>query len=138
MSIYFSESKLFEYLKHKEFCHIKIDDKHKRVSFYINDKIFAVLTKIHNTEMLTLHFSPQLSYQLQTSHRYIIPSFDYLKAEHWTTIITGVINDKLLFQLVDLSYNLTITKMTKREKMQIKQQIQESPKVLSFPEEIFA
>lgn len=125
LSIYFFEKDVFEHLKSKELCQYKIDKKNNRINFYVNGKIFAVLSTIHNTEMLTLHFKPDLAHQLQTSHKYIMPCFEYLNSSHWTTIITSVMRDDLLFQLIDLSYDLTLTKMTKREKQQVKYQVEE-------------
>lgn len=120
MSIYFSNDCVLEHLKSKKLCQYKVDKKHNRINFYVNDKIFAILSTNYSTEFLTLHFDSILTEKLQNECKYIIPCFENLKPEHWSMLFVDLIHDDIIKELIDISYELTILKMTKKEKNRLK------------------
>ncbi len=114
-----SNQNVFNYLKDKKMCKYEWNDKTNATHFYINDKIFAILSNSHSIEQLTLRLDPTLSEILRKKHKYIIPSFEFMNSYHWSTFFLKAFPDESMQDLIDISYELTIEKMTKRQKFKI-------------------
>ena len=107
---------IVNYLRSKEEV-IQKNDKDGSIKFYINNKIFAVIFKSHSVNQIALRFKPKLSEKLR-KQKYIIPSFYYMDSFHWSSVFIGAFEDCLINDLIDLSYDLTIEKMTKKQKFE--------------------
>jgi len=105
---------IVNYLKNKKevFHKTDIDGSTK---FYINNKIFAIVFNSHSVNQISLRFKPELSQKLR-QQKYIIPSLDHMNSFHWSSIFLKAFDDEIIFELIDMSYELTIDKMTKKQK----------------------
>ena len=110
---------VFNYLKDKKMCSYEFNEKTKSLHFYVNDKIFAILSNSHSVDQLTLRLPPNLNQLLREKHKYVLPSYDFMNTYHWSTFYIISFPDIALFDLIDISYNLTIEKMTKKQKFKI-------------------
>lgn len=115
---YFETNTVFNYLKNKQSSHYKIE-KDGSIHFYVNDRIFAIISKTHSIEQLTLRLKPALSDVLRRNYKYIIPSYEFVNSYHWSTMFVKSIDNRLMFALIDTSYDLTVDKMTKRQKFKL-------------------
>lgn len=105
---------IVNYLKNKQEVLHKTD-KDGSIKFYVNDKIFAIVFKSHNVNQISLRFKPELAQKLR-QQKYIIPTMEYMNSFHWSSIFIGAFDDDIICRLIDLSYDLTIDKMTKKQK----------------------
>lgn len=115
---------IFNYLKSKKMSHYEYNEKTDSVHFYVNYKIFAILSNSYSIEQLTLRLKPELADNLRKSHKYIIPSFEFMNSYHWSTFFMKAIPNNSLIDLIDLSYELTIIKMTKKQKFKIELEVE--------------
>ncbi len=47
----------------------------------------------------------------------------YFSKKHWSRVVMdGSISDSLLFEWIDISYNLVVSKLTKKQKLELEQQ----------------
>lgn len=115
---YVENKKVFNYLKNKPSSHFKVD-KDGSIHFYVNDKIFAVISTTHSVEQLTLRLKPEVSEILRKNHKYFIPSYEFVNSYHWSTMFMKAVDDNLMFALIDSAYDLTVEKMTKRQKFKL-------------------
>lgn len=107
---------IFNYLKNKPLCRLERNIKDNSISFYINDKIFAILSNNYSIEQIVLRLSPEHSKILRKKYKYILPSYDYMNRYHWNSIFLKAFSDDVIFYLIDLSYDLTIEKMNRKQK----------------------
>lgn len=115
---YVENESVFNYLKNKPSSHYKIG-KEGSVHFYVNDRIFAIISLTHSIEQLTLRLKPELSNILRENHKYIMPSYEFVNSYHWSTMFMKAIDHQLIFALIDSAYDLTVEKMTKRQKFKL-------------------
>lgn len=72
-----------------------------------NRKWFALIMKVKNEEYLNVKTEPNYSDLLRNAYDYIIPAY-HMNKEHWNTIIISRdINQTLLYELIEQSYELT-------------------------------
>lgn len=72
-----------------------------------NRKWFALVMKVQNEEYLNVKTEPEYSDLLRSTYDYIIPAY-HMNKEHWNTIVVSKeVNQELVFELVDRSYELT-------------------------------
>lgn len=107
---------IINYLKNKKEVFFKTD-KDGSTKFYVNNKIFAILYESHSINQIALRFKPELSQKLR-QQKYIIPSIEHMNSFHWSSVFIKAYDDKVIYKLIDLSYDLTLEKMTKRQKFE--------------------
>jgi predicted DNA-binding protein (MmcQ/YjbR family) len=83
--------------------------------FKVLNKIF-LLTNIETFESINLKCDPEYAIELREQYDAIIPGY-HMNKKHWNTLkIDGSLNQKMIFDLVDHSYELVIKGMSKKEK----------------------
>ena len=76
--------------------------KHKK-----NKKWFALIMNVHNKLYLNVKTDPDYSDILRSSYGYIIPAY-HMNKEHWNTIIIDKnVDETLVKELIEQSYELT-------------------------------
>lgn len=72
-----------------------------------NRKWFALVMKVQNEEYLNVKTEPEYSDLLRNTYDYIMPAY-HMNKEHWNTIvISKEVNQELVLELIDRSYELT-------------------------------
>jgi len=87
--------------------------------FKVLDKMFA-LTDTENEFSINLKCEPEKAIMLREQFTDVKPGF-HMNKKHWNTItITNNISNNLLKEWIDDSYNLIVSKMTKKNKELLK------------------
>jgi predicted DNA-binding protein (MmcQ/YjbR family) len=77
--------------------------------FKINGKMFA-LTDLEGPLEVTLKCDPEMAIELREHHPSVRPGY-HMNKKYWNTIsIDGSINDELIIEWIDISYNLVLGK----------------------------
>jgi len=93
--------------------HFPFDDV--TLVFKVMNKMFA-LTDITLFESINLKCDPEKAVLLRENYSGITPGYHMSKV-HWNTVSTdGSVPDNLLTELIDESYDLVVSKLTKKEK----------------------
>lgn len=72
-----------------------------------NNKWFGIIMQVGNDEYLNVKTEPSYSDLLRNSYDYIIPAY-HMNKEHWNTIIINKdIDERLVKELIEQSYELT-------------------------------
>jgi predicted DNA-binding protein (MmcQ/YjbR family) len=81
--------------------------------FKVMDKIFALLN-LEFPHTINLKCDPIRAIELRENHEEIIPGY-HMNKKHWNTLdLTGTLSDKLVFDLIDHSYDLVTTSLPKK------------------------
>lgn len=82
--------------------------------FKVADKMFALIP-LEKTELsINLKCDPERSLELREQYNCINPGY-HMNKKHWNTvIIDGEIEDSLLLELIDHSYELVFHKLSKK------------------------
>ena len=87
--------------------------------FKILDKMFA-LTNIDNLESVNLKCEPEQALILREKYSAVLPGY-HMNKKHWNTIkIDGTIPDKLIEEWTLNSYNLVVSKLSKKEQAKLR------------------
>ncbi len=90
--------------------------------FKVMGKMFALVSEEENILRVTLKCAPDDGALLVGQFDSVIPGY-YMNKKHWITIsLTNEISDEMLTDLVDGSYKLVVSKLTKAEKIKLGQQ----------------
>lgn len=84
----------------------------------VSGKMFA-LAGIDTFDRISLKVDPEKGVELRERYESIVPAY-HMNKTHWVTAkMGGAVNDKLLRQLIDDSYDLVVAKLPKkvREKL---------------------
>lgn len=86
--------------------------------FKVRGKMFA-LTNVETFEGVNLKVDPEYGAELRERYEFVIPAY-HMNKKHWITVQvrTGV-PVQLLKQLIDDSYNLVVSGLSKSEKLSI-------------------
>ncbi len=88
----------------------------KTLVLKVLDKMFA-LTGLEGEFEINLKCDPDIAIELREKHPCVIPGY-HMNKRHWNTIvIDGSISDEILKEWIDNSYDLVISKMTKKNKL---------------------
>lgn len=70
-----------------------------------------------NTPSLNLKCEPDYAQQLRAEYESIEPGF-HMNKKHWNTVrlYTGELQDKLVFELIDHSYDMVVKSMPKKQR----------------------
>lgn len=89
--------------------------------FKVMGKMFA-LTGLDNIPLVVnLKCDPERSVQLREVYDGVITGAFHMNKLHWNSIIIEQLPPKLVFQLIDHSYDLVVSKMTKKLRAQLEQ-----------------
>ena len=83
--------------------------------FKVLDKMFT-LTDLEGDFIINLKCEPEKAIKLREKYPPVLPGY-HMSKKHWNTIIIdGSISDDILKQWIDESYDLVVSKMTKKKK----------------------
>jgi predicted DNA-binding protein (MmcQ/YjbR family) len=86
--------------------------------FKVMGKMFA-LSSIKNPNSVNLKCNPEKAIELRASFGAIIPGYHMSKV-HWNTVTFNEdVNDSLILELVDHSYQLVVSSLTKKLKTEL-------------------
>ena len=89
----------------------ELDFIEELLNLFAVDRLAEVYVK--DEEYLNLKTAPDYSELLRKSYNYIIPAY-HMNKEHWNTVIINKdIDEKLIYELIDQSYELTKNKSKK-------------------------
>ena len=72
-----------------------------------NRKWFGLVMKVNGEEYLNVKTEPDYSDLLRNTYDYIIPAY-HMNKEHWNTVIVSRdVEESLVYELIDRSYELT-------------------------------
>ena len=84
--------------------------------FKVGNKMFA-LTSLNEDLRVNLKCDPEKTIELRENYEYVIPGY-HMSKKHWISVIlTGNINDKLVYSWIDESYDLVVAGLTKKERI---------------------
>jgi predicted DNA-binding protein (MmcQ/YjbR family) len=87
--------------------------------FKVAGKMFC-LTDLEDDFAVALKNLPGKNLELREQFQAVKPGF-HMNKKHWNTIeIDGSISDKLMYEFVDISYNLIVQSLTKKKKEELK------------------
>ncbi|CAN5522857.1 MmcQ/YjbR family DNA-binding protein [soil metagenome] len=83
--------------------------------FKVMGKLFA-LTSINTGKAVNLKCDPDRAIQLREEYSEIIPGF-HMNKRHWNTVaLDGSLSKKMIFELIDHSYDLVFASLPKKSK----------------------
>ena len=89
------------------------------IVFKVMGKMFA-LAGIENFHRINLKCDPEKALELRASYSSIIPGY-HMSKKHWNTIILDdTIPMDLVLEMIDESYNLVVSTLTKRLKDELR------------------
>jgi predicted DNA-binding protein (MmcQ/YjbR family) len=78
--------------------------------FKVGGKMFALFS-LDDELSINLKCDPERAIELRENHSAIIPGY-HMNKKHWNTLmIDGSLPDKLIFELIDHSYNLVFNSL---------------------------
>jgi predicted DNA-binding protein (MmcQ/YjbR family) len=84
----------------------------------VGEKMYTAFD-VDNFESVNLKCDPEYALELRTNYDGIIPGY-HMNKKHWNTILMdGSVPDKLVYELIDLSYALVIKGMTKKQREEL-------------------
>lgn len=90
--------------------------------FKVMGKMFALVSQKEQTPRVTLKCSPADAEVLVSEFESIIPGY-YMNKKHWITIsLTDEVPDGIITDLVNGSYKLVVSKLTKVDKNKLEHQ----------------
>ncbi len=109
---------LREYCLQKKACTETLPFDDVTLVFKVMGKMFA-LTSLDQPLSINLKCDPEKAIQLREEHEAIQPGY-HMNKKHWNTIyIDGSIPASLVKSLIDDSYNLVVSKLTKKQQSEL-------------------
>ncbi|MDT0620906.1 MmcQ/YjbR family DNA-binding protein [Croceitalea vernalis] len=93
-------------------------DKHTLV-FKVMGKMFALVPLERLPSQANLKCDPERSIELRESFEGVRPGYHMSKV-HWNTLYLESLNPSLIEELIDHSYELVISKLTKKDRLLLK------------------
>lgn len=95
---------------------LPFDDK--TLVFKVMGKMFA-LTNIDLFEQVNIKCDPEKAIELREQYEDVVPGY-HMSKKHWNTVIlNNSIDDKQIYEWVKDSYNLIVSKLTKKQKEEL-------------------
>ena len=86
--------------------------------FKVMDKMFALIP-LEKELQISLKCDPEIAIELRERYACVEPAYHFNK-KHWNAIfIYGSIDDKLVFEWVDHSYDLVVAKLTRNQQKEL-------------------
>ena len=88
----------------------------KTLVFKVSNKMFA-LTSLTSEELsINLKCDPDYAIELREEYENIIPGY-HMSKKHWNTVVfDSSIGKKLFIELINHSYDLVVSKLTKKDR----------------------
>jgi len=87
----------------------------KTLVFKVVNKIFALVSENETPLRINVKCNPDEAQVLRDMHKSIIPGY-HMNKEHWNTLILdGTLPDKLIFKMIDDSYDLVVKGLKKSD-----------------------
>lgn len=87
--------------------------------FKVGSKAF-LLTDVDTVETINLKCDPEKAIELRESYEDIIPGY-HMNKKHWNTVsLKGRLPDKLVYELIDHSYEMVMKGMSKADQLKIR------------------
>lgn len=87
--------------------------------FKVMGKMFALVPLDNDEATANLKADPDWSIELRESHHQIIPGF-HMNKKHWNTVsLEDGLDNKLIAKMIDHSYDLVVSKLTKKLKAEL-------------------
>jgi len=91
--------------------------------FKVKGEMFTA-TDITTFDSFSIKCIPETIDDLRTQY-IAIEEPSYFSKKHWSkAVIDGSISDKILLECLDISYNLVVAKLTKKERLELKVKIE--------------
>ena len=88
--------------------------------YKVMGKMFALVSQQEEVPRLTLKCDPVNAEVLTSQFKSIVPGY-HMNKKHWITIsLKGELSDEMLMDLVDDSYELVVSNLSKADKNKIK------------------
>ena len=85
------------------------------IVFKVLGKMFA-LAGIENFKGINLKCDPTTAIELRERYNAVTPAY-HMNKVHWNTVsVDEDVSDKMIFSLIDDSYNLVVAKLSKKQK----------------------
>lgn len=83
--------------------------------YLVGGKMFAMKGgDKENKAIITLKCDPIFSHSLREQYQHIVPGY-YMNKEHWNSLyLDGDVPDDILKQMIDMSYDLVVEKLSKK------------------------
>ena len=86
--------------------------------FKVGGKMFALMS-LDGELRISLKCNPERAIELREKHKTIIPAW-HMNKKHWNTVkIDGTLATELIYELIDHSYELIVSKLTKTKKKEL-------------------
>jgi len=90
--------------------------------FKVMGKMFALVSQNEKIPRVTLKCAPADAEVLVSEFESVIPGY-YMNKKHWITIsLVGEVSDEMITDLVNGSYELVVSKLTKADRNKLEQQ----------------
>jgi len=90
----------------------------KTLVFKVMGKMFA-LADVDEFISINLKCLPDLAIELREQYHSVNPGY-HMNKVHWNTVdVNGDLPDQKLYELIDLSYNLVVKGLTKKQKEEL-------------------
>jgi|SRR5680860_41499 len=87
--------------------------------FKVMGKMFALCALERLPSQVNLKCDPERAIELREEHDgFIIPGY-HMSKTHWNTLYLDNLPPKLITELIDLSYDLVVAKLTKKAKAEL-------------------
>lgn len=114
--------------EYREFCLSKpgvsegFPFDNKTLVFKVMGKIFA-LTDVDEFVGINLKCDPEYAFELREKYEGVIAGY-HMSKKHWNTVSTSSdVSDKTLRHFINHSYELVVSKLTKKQKEELKNQL---------------
>ena len=85
--------------------------------YKVMGKMFALVSQNEDVPRVTLKCAPEDGAMLVGQFESVVPGY-YMNKKHWVTIyLTGELSEDMLSELANESYNLVVSKLTKKDKI---------------------
>lgn len=109
-----------EYCLSKKACEETFPFDEVTLVFKVMGKMFALVPLNNEVASANLKADPEWSIELRETHYQITPGF-HMSKKHWNTILLEKgLEDKLIIKMIDHSYDLVVSKLTKANKELLK------------------
>ena len=89
--------------------------------FKVMGKMFALLPLAKDPLRINLKCDPERAEDLRETYESIEPGF-HMNKKHWNTLyLDGDVSDKNILELIDHSYSLVISKLSKKLRIELEQ-----------------
>ena len=87
--------------------------------FKANGKIFLLMSLDEAPLQFNVKCNPERAVELREQHSCILPGY-HMNKQHWNTIfIDGSVNDKLIKEWINHSYDLVVKSLTKKQQQEL-------------------